>query len=190
MRFIDANKTNANVSANGYRISKLTNTFLLVIALASVSGCKKSSEQLPPNSTVVVNPSEISWEIASNGGVCNYDPSIYQDHTVSIMVVNESGNYIPDAPLMVSLDLSGNTFSGVPVLALYEDKNGNGVADSPSELVTDSGDEAYDTRTDLKTGHKYLILRVNLSCSYRGVLYVFSDGYMGTVSVAVTEREE
>jgi len=190
MRFIDADKTKANVAANVYRISKLTNTLLFALVLASVSGCKKNSEQLPPNSSVVVNPSEITWEIANNGGVCNYDPDFYQDHTVSIMVVNESSNYIPDAPLTVSLDLSGNTFSGIPVLALYEDKNGNGVADDPSELVTDNTDEIYDTRTDSVTGHKYLIVRVNLSCAYRGVLYVFSDGYMGTTSITVKEREQ
>ena len=106
------------------------------------------------------------------------------------MVLNESGNYIPDAPLTVSVDLSGNTFSGVPALALYDDKNGNGVADDPSELVTDSTDELYDTNTDSVTGHKYLILRVNLSCAYRGVLYAFSDGYMGSTAITVKEQQD
>ena len=108
---------------------------------------------------------------------------------ISIMVLNESDNYIPDAPVKVSLDLSANTFTGIPVLALYNDTNANGVVDGPSELVTDSESGIFETHTDDTTGTKYLILRVNLSCQYKGTLYAFSDGYMGTLSIIVEEEE-
>lgn len=189
MNFFSCNKVNGTVQYAAGLSSRVRSLALIVFVLPLVSGCQKSSEQLPPNSSVIVNPSEITWEIANNGGVCNYDPNVYQDHTISIMVVNESNNYIPDAPLTVSLDLAGNTFSGIPVLALYDDKNGNGLADDPSELVSDNTDEIYDTNTDSVTGHKYLILRVNLSCTYRGTLSAFSDGYMGTTTITVKEQQ-
>lgn len=168
---------------------KLPIVFLLV-SLAAISGCNSvTSNQLPPNTEVRVSPKEIKWKIADTGGVCNFDPDYYQDETVSVMVVNEAGNYIPDAPINVTLDLSENTFSGVPVLTLYDDINGNGVADGPEELVSGNTMGSYQTHTDSKTGSKLLIVRVNFSCEYTGSLYVFADGYMGLSSISVSSSD-
>jgi len=168
----------------------LSHYLLLTLCLGLVSGCQSNtSDQLPPNASVKVSPEQLEWTIPNNGGVCNYDPNYYQDETVSIMVLNESGTYIPDAPLTVHVDLSANTFTGTPVLAIYEDRNGNGVADGVSELVTDTDSGVYDTHTHDVTGVKYIILRVNLSCKYSGTLYAFSDGYLGTLSIVVKEDD-
>ena len=125
MNFFNDNKATEYTSESVFRRIKHFSILSLMLVPVIISGCQKGSEQLPPNSSVVVNPSEITWEIGNTGGVCNFNPDFYQDHTISIMVLNESGNYIPDAPLTVSVDLSGNTFSGVPALALYDDKNGS-----------------------------------------------------------------
>lgn len=161
----------------------------VAIAVETLCACNSStSSQLPPNSSVKVNPETITWKIPNNNGVCNYDPNYYQDQTISIMVENESGTYIPDAPLMITLDLAANTFSGTPVMALYEDKNKNGVVDGPNELVTDTNSGIFTTSTDKVSGYKYVILRVNLSCPYTGTLSAFSDGFLGTTSIAVEEK--
>jgi uncharacterized protein YceK len=168
---------------------KLLTIFLLILMVA-ISGCNDvTSNQLPPNTEVRVNPQEINWKINDTGGVCNFDPDYYQDASVSVMVVNEAGSYIPDAPINATLDLSENTFTGLPVLALYDDKNGNGVADGPEELVSGNTMGSYQTHTDSKTGSKMLIVRSNLSCEYKGSLYVFADGYMGSVSISVSSKE-
>jgi hypothetical protein len=163
-------------------------TSLMLTATVLLGGCNtSSSDQLPPNSEVRVNPETLEWTIANNNGVCNYNAGFYEDHTISIMVVNESGNYIPDAPLKVSLDLTSNTFTGIPVMALYHDENSNGIAED-HELVSDTTSDIYEARTDPHTGTKYLIVRVNLSCAYKGTLYAFSDGFMGTLSISVEEQ--
>ena len=168
---------------------KFINYVVVVLVVETLCACNSStSSQLPPNASVRVSPETITWNIPNNGGVCNYDPNYYQDEMVSIMVQNESGTYIPDAPLMITLDLAANTFSGTPVMALYDDKNGNGVADGPNELVTDTNSGAFTASTDKVSGYKYVILRINLSCPYTGTLSALSDGYLGSVSIIVQEK--
>ena len=168
-----------------HKLLKILLSFILITPLIACNSV--TSDQLPPGTTVRVSPEEINWKIANNNGVCNYDPSFYQDHTISIMVLHDSGAYIPDAPLRITLDLSANTFSGIPVMALYDDINKNGVVDGENELVTDTDSEMFETHTDDKSGSKYVILRVNLSCPYTGTLSAFADGFMGSVKVTVEE---
>ena len=147
-----------------------------------------TSNQLPPGTSVRVDPENITWTIANTGGVCNFNPDFYQDQTITVMVVNDSGTFIPDAPLSFTLDLAANTFSGVPVMALYNDVNNNGVVDGPNELVSDNTSGAYTDFTDKVNGSKQVIVRVNLSCTYKGTLYVLSDGFMGTTTIEVDEE--
>ena len=48
---------------------------MILISIVSLTACKEvTSEQLPPGSKVQVNPEELNWTIANNGGVSNYDP--------------------------------------------------------------------------------------------------------------------
>ena len=186
----EKNGVDVNMLPKSALISVRLPLFFLMVSLAAISGCNDvTSNQLPPNTEVRVNPKEIKWKIADTGGVCNFDPDYYQDETVSIMVVNEAGNYIPDAEINVTLDLSENTFGGVPVLALYDDINGNGVVDGPEELVSGNTMGSYQTHTDSKTGSKMLIVRVNFSCEYSGSLYVIADGFMGSTSIIVTSED-
>ena len=173
------------------RVSTKHFKYLLVaMTVEALCACNSStSSQLPPNASVKVNPETITWKIPNNNGVCNYDPNFYQDQTISIMVENESGTYIPDAPLNITLTLAANTFSGTPMLALYDDRNRNGVPDGPSELVTDTDSGTFDTSTDDVSGYKYVILRINLSCPYTGTLSAFSDGFLGSTSITVEEEQ-
>jgi len=168
-----------------FRMIKLLSSSLLVTPLIACNSV--STGQLPPGTIVSISPEEINWKIANTNGVCTYDPTYYQDHTISIMVLNDSGSYIPDAPLRITLDLSANTFSGTPVMALYDDINKNGVVDGVNELVTDTDSGIFETHTDDKSGSKYVILRVNLSCPYTGTLSAFADGFMGSLRITVEE---
>lgn len=171
-------------------VSHVLNAVLILGSCVFLWSCNSvTSTQLPPGTSVRVEPEEITWTIANTGGVCNFNPDFYQDQTISVMVVNESGTFIPDAPLSFTLDLSENTFSGTPVMALYNDTNNNGVVDGPSELVSDNTSAAYTARTDKVNGSKQVIVRVNLSCTYKGTLYVLSDGFLGTTSIEVNEEE-
>ncbi len=161
-----------------------------VLALASLwlSGCGggNGSEQLPPNSSVQVRPQNFTWNITPNGDPCIIDPNLYQDQLIAITVVNGNGNPISKAKLLMSLTLSGNTFSGFPVLELYSDSNGNGVAEA-NELVSDVNDSAYETITEDFSGERLVIVRANLSCPFSGSLLVFSDGFLGTFEIDVVE---
>lgn len=164
--------------------------FFTVMSATYLWSCNTvTSNQLPPGTTVSVDPEEIKWTIPNNGGVCNFNPDYYQDQTISIMVLNDSGTYIPEAPLSITVDLAANTFTGIPVLALYNDVNENGVVDGSEELVTDTNSGAFDSSTDKDNGSKLVILRVNLSCSYKGMLYIISGGFMGTTSIIVEEGQ-
>ena len=156
--------------------------------MSVLAGCNSGGDQLPDGSTVVLRPDSFEWTIQPQGDNCIIDPNLYQDQMFSIMVLNSAGNAIGEAPLTISLDLSGNTFSGYPVLELYDDYNGNGVADGPEELVSSNTDTLYETATEKYTAEKILILRINLSCPYQGNLYAFSGGYLGTLHVTVQEE--
>lgn len=57
------------------------------------------------------------------------------------------------APLIMSLSLAANTFSGPPVLALYDDLNGNYIPEE-NERMSDAEDKLLVTRTDAYSGSK------------------------------------
>lgn len=153
-------------------------------------------QPLPPGSTVVVSPEKKTWlirPVKDDNGNCIHFKDFYNDHPVLITVFDAQGSPIGEADLTVSLDLAGNTFSvpgGGPVVRLYDDKNGNGVVDDPEELVSDSNDPLYRTKTAKYTGEKLLILRMDLSCRYQATLFAVSDGYMGTGVYEVEEENE
>jgi len=91
--------------------------------------------------------------------------------------------------MSIHLDLAANTFSGFPVLELYDDRNNNGVIDAPEELVSDNVDEGFETKTDSDKGDKFVIVRVNLSCPYRGTLGAFIEGgVFNSIGISVEER--
>ncbi len=166
--------------------------FLLV--QSSISGCSSGDNPLPPGSSVSIQPTEKTWmvkEAKDENGVCIWSEDFYNDHPILISVTDPQGSPIGEADLTVSLDLAGNTFSpGFPRMKLYEDKNSNGVPDDPEELVSDENDPIYTGKTKKYTGEKHLILRMNLSCNYRGDIFAISDGFMGVANFSVEEITE
>jgi len=107
------------------------------------------------------------------------------------VVVDSSDRALGDSVVTVYLDFAGNTFSGDrESLQLFFDTNGNGVVDTPDELMSGVGDDAFSVRTDEYTASTLLLLRVNLSCGYRGSLYAFSGPAAGTININVVAIEE
>jgi hypothetical protein len=142
-------------------------------------------DPVPPNSTVQINQPEITWEIGEPADPCVVDPNYYHDHTIAISVLDPDNSPLGGVDLRIVADLSGNTFSGTTVLQLYDDRNANGVVDDPRELVSSNTMPAFRTETDRYTGTKNVLLRVNLSCPYRGSLHVFAGAAYNHINVEV-----
>lgn len=183
------------------RLSKLKMVFLVAF-ITSLSACGGGdSNPIPVNSSVRVSPTSTKWNITPQVGC---DPTseesisdVYNDTIVSVSVLDADSRPLGDVELTIGLDLAGNSFGPRPPdagtfapLRLYEDKNSNGVVDDPDELVTAPGDPFFRTRTDKYTGIKMLILRVNLSCTYRGFMTAFAgSATFASLEVEVKEDE-
>jgi len=162
--------------------------FALSISLVACS----SDPQLTPDSRILINPTAFQFEIEEfkdPNGICVFSPEIYQDVPVSLVVVDSSDRALGDTLVTVYLDFAANTFSGAESLQLFFDTNGNGVVDTPDELVSGIGDDAFSIRTDKYTASTLLLLRVNLSCGYRGSLYAFSGPAAGVINIDVVAAD-
>ncbi len=165
----------------------------LVVLILMMTACGGGGNPLPIGSEVVISPREKTWDITpakDENGDCIWSDDFYQDEPILISVKDAQGSPIGKIDLSVSLDLSGNTFSGVPALKLYEDRNSNGVPDDPDELVTSNTDPLFTTETKRYTGEKVLILRMNLSCQYKGQLFVSAGSFQGFADFEVNEVQE
>lgn len=159
---------------------------LSVIAVLAVMAC--SSEQLPLDAELTISPNQRSFEIDANagaGGACVINPDVFLDIPFVVSLRNGEGAPLGDMPLQAYLSLAENTFSGYPVLALYEDRNGNGVVDADSELVSGADDYLARFRTDRLSGSHALLVRANVSCPYRGELFVFGNGVTAEAGIEV-----
>lgn len=169
---------------------KIMKPLYLLLSLLLV-GCG-TDQQLMPGSSVAITPSSKELnitEILDENGQCIWYEDNELDIPLVIQVLDAGGAPVGNADLTVYVDWSGNTFpNGLEALKLYEDLNGNGVVDHPSELVSGAGDAIYRTQTEEYTGEKLLLLRINLSCEYKGDVYAISDGYTGFMNVNVTSQ--
>jgi hypothetical protein len=167
-------------------IQRLPHATLLLLLSACGGG---NDNPLPPGAKMEIFPSEITWEIGPGARPCVVDPAFYQDQLISFALKNASDQPLGGVDITTVLDLSEGTFSGTPVLGLYADSNGNGVADD-AERVSIDGRGSYKTRTSKYDGSAQLWLRVNLSCPYRGHLNAYAGGAGAGVSINVTELAE
>lgn len=168
----------------------------LSLMAVSLAGCNSDSEPAPPGSVMSISPTEKEWEVVPNnvtdedGNVfCVVDPEYYQDELVVITLKDSEGRAVGSADLTVSLNLSGNTYSGRTLVELYDDRNGDYIPDE-EELVSGPGDSVLMTRTGKYDGAKTLIVRMTLSCPYRAELVATSSGYTATTSFEVIERND
>jgi hypothetical protein len=162
---------------------------ILVAAALGLQGCE-SDEQLPPQSRIRIFPEQIHWKISPTRQPCEINPDLYNDQTISISVVDGSDVPLGDVKVRLLLDLAGNTFSGTPRLALYADRNSNGVVDGPEELVSDESAPAFETQTGQHSGNTSVIVRVNLSCEYRGTLYAYAGDASASTEINVQLEDE
>jgi hypothetical protein len=180
---------------NGLTFTIRYKLFAILILVFLLTACGADKTQLPPNAKILVTPSTKEWNIISNiqtdadgNEFCSIVEDFYQDEFITILVTDSQGRAIGDIELVISLNLSGNTYSGYPVVELYDDLNGDYIPD-PEELVSGSDDPLYRTTTDYYAGSKNLIVRMNLSCTYRAQLGVFADGLSGSANFEVKEQD-
>ncbi len=131
----------------------------------SMGGCGKDSATAPSGSTIVINPSEITWDITASA--C--PSALYNYHTIAIAVRDSAGRNMNNADITVELDLSANTGSPpIQVLNMYD---GGTLVTSPYH--TETGDD----------GVKYLTVQVDLGCEYKANFNVFSGDAFGSISI-------
>ena len=167
-----------------------TNVTTALAAMMLIAGC--DSDQLPADTALTLTPSNRSFEIVqqvNEQNQCLFNPAFYQDVPLLFSLASGQGTPIGEADIGVYVDFSANTYSGLPVLQLYEDNNGNGVVDDESELVTGIDDPAFKMQTEKYSGEHLMLLRINLSCPFRGQVFAYSGSASATMLVEVSVKE-
>lgn len=164
---------------------------MLSVLSALLSAC--TSDVVPINSTLTLTPethTTIIVERQNDEGRCLYFPDNYVDIPILMQLSTGDGSPIGDATLSVYADFAANTYSENAVLSLYDDYNGNGVVDADTELVSGHTDDIARIKTDTWTGSRYLLLRVNLSCAFRGEIFAFTGGVSGRATIEVVANSQ
>lgn len=161
----------------------------VVVSLCVVS-C--SNDDVPVNARLLITPEAHTTTIIEQHDVgerCLYDASNYVDLPIVLQLTTDNGSPIGDRPISVYVDFAANTFSGIAVLSLFDDLNGNGVVDEDVELISAKNDSIARVKTDRWTGARSLLLRVNLSCSFKGEIFAFTGGVTGRAAVDVVAQD-
>jgi len=128
--------------------STLTACLLCVVAML-LGACEQ--EQLPHDAQMRISPESRTINIADRRdaeGRCFIDQNQYLDQPVVVSMVNGDGAPLGDVEIRVYVDFSGNTYPGT--LAVV--------------------------KTDYYGGDRPLLLRINVSCPFKGDLFAFSAG--------------
>jgi hypothetical protein len=173
------------------KYSRKYSTYGLVIASMFVMACDQTG-QLPNGAEVRISPSGHSIDITqvtNTQGSCLFDPTLYIDTPLLLSVHDDQGSPIGEAEVSVNIEFAGNSFLGPPVLSLYDDLNSNGVVDAETEYVSGREDDAYTGKTAKFSGEKLMLLRINLSCPYKGNIYVRSQFASNSINVEVNATD-
>lgn len=174
-------------ACNALSIGEAFGSLLGAVCVLVISGC--SNDTLPIGAMLTVTPEQHNTEIVEQkdaAGRCVYYPGNTMDIPVILQLNTVNGSPIGGATLKVYLGFGANTYHGLPVLALYDDLNGNGVVDEESELVSGLEDDIAQVMTGKWTGARSLLLRINLSCSFRGELFAYTAGVSVRAEIEVT----
>jgi len=163
-------------------------TIVLGFAIALMS-C--SNGQLPIGAKMEVVPANKSFYLGAFDSkstlICsNNSDAVYQDVPVNISITDAQGSPLGGVDVGIYAEFSGNSFSGPEVLQVFADRNGNGVIDQKTELVSGRESEIFKTRTNRYDGTAMVFVRMNLSCPYSGELYIFSDAGSRQIKFEVT----
>lgn len=159
---------------------------LTVFSTLLATAC--SNDEIPLNASLRITPNSHSTTVTEqrdSNDQCLFFTDNYVDIPVLLQLNTADGSPIGDAQISVYADFAANTFPGFPVLSLYDDLNGNGVVDSPIELISGRDDDIARVKTDEWSGSRALLLRVNLSCAFSGEIFAFADGVNDRAAVAV-----
>ena len=159
------------------QISKLALSSVVVAALL-LSGCGGGTGTTAQGGSITINPSSIAWNITAGacGGPFNY-------HEVVITVLNSNKVPVANAGLTVTLDLANATYSGGPAMTLYDDPTWISGSFTPPTTAPVGARYATSTGGD---GTKRLIVGVDLGCTYKGNLNVYSGALFQSVNIAIT----
>ncbi len=163
----------------------LKRTCSLFAVFVMVIGCS-DEPQIPQDGSVRIAPDAIEVQISEvrdDTGACVFFDDVYQDIPINVTLLNSNGFSIGNARISLYLDYAGNTYSGLPVMELFHDVNQNGVIDRNDELVSEAEDDIFRIRTGSVDGSVMVLLRLYLSCGFRGHLFVFSGPLSGSISI-------
>lgn len=159
----------------------------LIVLMACCTFSCNDTDQLPVGAEIKAFPEEVSW-IVGPAETCVFSPDYYNDTIVSLSLVDENNSGIVDAAIDVSLDLSEATFTGTETLRLYYDKNADGIY-SEDEKVSVADGPLFSARTDSLNGVLRVMVRVNLSCPYKGTLYAYAGNTAAAVGFDIKEND-
>lgn len=167
--------------------------FALALTLLPLLGACQT-EQLPIGAGLALTPSERTIAVrdrTDENGNCRREPGYYTDEPLVLLLTDAQGSPIGDAEVSVYVDWAENTYSAAPAMALYDDRSGNsnGVVDD-DELVSGRGDSIARVSTGRYGGDRALLLRVNLSCPFRGEIFAFVDGVTASASIEVVAEQD
>ena len=159
------------------------------VAAALLAAC--GSDQVPTDAVMSISPEERSIRIVEfrdADGPCRTDGSRFVDVPMLLRLATRDGSPIEGVEAEVYVDFAANTYSGYPVLALHEDRNGNGIVDADSELASGAGDSIARVRTD-DDGTYRMLLRADIACPYRGEVFAYAGAVSAQASFEVTAAE-
>jgi len=155
-----------------------------------------TDDVVPAGAVLTMSPDAYSIEALDVGSVaddspddaatsCDVQPDQFQDIPLQFSLTTQEGSPLGGVSFFVHLEFAGNTFSGQPRLSLFDDTNGNGVVDSPQELISAPDSPLPHVKTDKWSGTRYLLLRVNLSCPFVGNVYAYGAGINAQARISV-----
>jgi hypothetical protein len=162
---------------------------IMVSVLFSGALVSCAENTVPSNAVLDITPRRHSVQITEwvdDAGGCVYAPENFMDIPLVLQLTTADGSPIGESTMHVYADFSENTYPGYAVLALFDDLNSNGVIDSETELVSGFDDTIAVVKSGKYNGAKTLLLRVNLSCSFRGEIRAIAGGTSGSAVIEVT----
>lgn len=135
--------------------------------------------QLPANASLTVSPASRSVRVhvmRGEQGICLIDPNNYLDIPVQVTLTGPAGDPLAADDLMAFMDFSRETYGGAAVVGMLIDGATPTTVDGNQALLF-----------DVDAGSAVLILRVNLSCPFRGEFTVIQDTRVAGMSVEVIE---
>lgn len=160
--------------------------YLALTSTLILSGC--SNDIVPVNASLRITPETHTTHITerqNETGQCLFDARHFVDIPILLQLTTVDGSPIGDTELKVYVDFAENTYSGLTTLELYDDLNSNGVVDQPLEYISGLNDDIARVKTGDWSGSRMLLLRINLSCAFRGEIFAYTDGISGRADIEV-----